>query len=249
MKATEFTLEGITRTPSWRNEDNVAPKLTGIPKDAKPFPGYPGLVYHFYKKGSIGFHLGDYTVLHVMDSKKLRRVGKLYFTSANNVIPGAIETSDLFVYEPYKRQGIAANMYRLLAEDMGKIVLADREGGQTPEARKLWLAMSESKIPSLAVKGWVEIDISFYDFAESEEDQIVNIIMKIGGEFLYHNKKKWIVTFNMMPNQAKTELRAAITNQLTRSVYQHEDMMPDFESGLLVISRAKFETMTGYQPQ
>ena len=248
-------LNEITRSPSWNNSSvtHMAPTLDKIPRGARPFPGYTDFVYYMSTAGSIGMVLGDFKTLTVVDTKNKKMAGKIYLSSADNVIPGAVETSDLFVYDDYQRQGIAGGIYRLLTVDLGKIVFGDRnpEGGQTPEARRLWIKMAQGLVPGVIVKGYVVIDIDSSSFAYFDEDIIVNAIMKLGGEWLYHDKKKWVVAFNTMPNQARSELIAAIKTPISGKIYinpergDYGDLVE--ESGLVAMSERRFQSLTGYQ--
>jgi len=203
---------------------------------------------------SIGMRLGDFKTLTVVDTKNKKMAGKIYLSSADNVIPGAVETSDLFVYDDYQRQGIAGGIYRLLTVDLGKIVFGDRdpEGGQTPEARQLWIKMAQGLVPGVIVKGYVVIDIESSSFAYFDEDIIVNAIMKLGGEWLYHDNRKWVVAFNTMPNQARSELIAAIKTPISGKIYinpergDYGDLVE--EAGLVAMSEQRFQSLTGFQP-
>jgi len=246
MKAKEFISEGVIRGKQW-NEPRQSILTKSLPKDLKPFPGYPGFVYRMDKSPMMGMKTGNFITLQVFDSKNKALAAEIYLQPAN-IVPGAIETSRLLVYKEYLRQGIAANIYRFLAEDLGKIIIADQEEGHSPDARKLWAALGEERIPSIVVKGWVEISITSPYFSEEDEDTIVDAIMKIGGQFLYSDDEKWIVVFDVLPNDSGTELRAAIQNMLTRNLYHGEYAMTEFDSGLMVISRDKFQQITGYQP-
>ena len=66
------------------------------------------------------------------------------------------------------------------------------------------------------------------------------------------DSKKWVVAFDMMPNRAESELTAAIQNELSSKVYHSEqfqgsDLFDD--SGLVAMSTAKWEKLTGYSPE
>lgn len=255
-------LKEITRAPSWDSgKDTVkdpietqSPTVAKIPSNTQPFPGYPDLGYYWTTKGSLGFRLGTYQVLSVINVKNRQVAGRIYLSSADDVIPGAVETSDLFVYDDYQRQGIAGNMYRLLTVDLGQIIFGDRdpEGGQTPEARQLWIKMAQGGVPGVIVKGYVVIDIDSSSFASFDEDIIVNAIMKLGGEWLYHDDRKWVVAFNTMPNQARSELIAAVKTVISGKIYMNPqrgdygDLVE--EAGLVAMSQDRFQSLTGLRP-
>ena len=249
-------LNEITRSPSWDNSSVTvtSPSIQRIPQGARPFPGYADFVYYMSTAGSIGMLLGDFKVLSVIDTKNKKLAGKIYLSSADNVMPGALETSDLFVYDNYQKQGIAGNIYRLLTVDLGKIVFGDRnpEGGQTPEARRLWIKMAQGLVPEVVVKGYVVIDITTSNFENYVEDDVINAIMKLGGEWLYQDDRKWVVAFNTMPNQARSELISAIKTPLTGKIYinpergSYSDLIE--EAGLVAMSKQRFQALTGYQP-
>lgn len=249
-------LSEITRTPSWNNSSVtvMSPTIERIPRGARPFPGYTDFVYYMSTADSIGMLLGDFKVLSVIDTKNKKLAGKIYLSSADNVIPGALETSDLFVYDDYQRLGIAGSMYRLLTVDLGKIVFGDRnpDGGQTPEARQMWIKMAQGGVPGVVVKGYVVIDITTSNFKNYDEDDVINAIMKLGGEWLYHDDEKWVVAFNTTPNRARSELISAIKTPLTGKIYINPERgsYSDFveEAGVVAMSEKRFQTLTGLQP-
>lgn len=249
-------LSEIARSPSWDNSSAtvMAPTVDKIPRGARPFPGYTDFVYYMSNANSIGMLLGDFKTLTVVDTKNKKVAGKIYLSSADNVIPGAVETSDLFVYDDYQRQGIAGGIYRLLTVNLGIIVFGDRnlEGGQTPEARRMWIKMAQGGIPGVVVKGYVVIDIESSGFAYWDEDSITNAIMKLGGEWLRHDDRKWVVAFNTMPNQARSELIAAIKTPISGKIYinpekgDYGDLVE--EAGLVAMSERRFQSLTGFRP-
>lgn len=141
--------------------------------------------------------------------------------------------------------------YHLIAVDRNTPIIADREGGQTPEARKLWVGLWQGRMPDIVVKGYTTINIDNYFFQDIEKT-VINYIMKLGGQWLHRTPKKWVVAFDMMPNRAESELTAAIQNELSSKVYHSEqfqgsDLFDD--SGLVAMSTAKWEKLTGYSPE
>lgn len=252
MRSREF-LNEIERTPTFKNDwelDQETPKVDEIPKGSKKFPGYPNFVYYDINSAGVGWKLGNYRTVVVIDRRNRNLVAKLT-TQPTSILPGAVEESSINVFDPYQRQGIAASLYHLIAVDRNTPIIADREGGQTPEARKLWVGLWQGRMPDVVVKGYVTIDIDNYFFQDIEKT-VINYIMKLGGQWLYRTPKKWVVAFDMMPNRAESELTAAIQNELSSKVYHSEqfqgsDLFDD--SGLVAMSTVKWEKLTGYSPE
>lgn len=252
MRSQEF-LNEIERTPAFKNDwglDQEPLKVDEIPKGSKKFPGYPNFVYYDVDSAGVGWKLGNYRTVVVIDRRNRNLVAKLT-TQPTGILPGAVEESSVNVFDPYQRQGIAASLYHLIVVDRNTPIIADREGGQTPEARKLWVGLWQGRMPDIVVKGYVTIDIDNYFFQDIEKT-VINYIMKLGGQWLYRTPKKWVVAFDMMPNRAESELTAAIQNELSSKVYHSEqfqgsDLFDD--SGLIAMSTAKWEKLTGYSPE
>lgn len=247
MRVKEFITE-ITRAPSWgKSSEPDAPRLEKLPANVQPLKGHPNFVYHTYRKSSIGWHHGNYQVLEVLEKKTATVAGLLYVQPDSSLLREAVQVADVFVYKNYQGQGLASAMYYTLAVDRGRIIVADQdpEGGQTPQARKMWAAMSEG-LPGVIIKGWVRIDINGYDFQhdENEEDRVVNAIMNLGGEWLWHTKNEWAILFDVRPNSNGRELTAVVNNFLSRGVYTGESG-GEYESGLVMMSEQNYQRVTG----
>lgn len=251
MRYKEF-LKEIERTPSWKNDPDLnqdPPKVDRIPKGSKKFPGYPDFVYYDTFSGAVGWKIGNYRTIVVVDRRNRNVVAKLT-TQPTRILPGAVEESNVMVYDPYQRQGVAASLYHLIAVDRNTVIIADREGGQTPEARKLWIGLWQGRVPDIVVKGYATIDVDSF-FFEDIQKIVTNYIMKLGGQWLYHDNEKWVVAFDMMPDRAESELTAAIKNELSSKVYTREEFQGSDlfdDSGLVAMSTDKWQQLTGYQP-
>jgi hypothetical protein len=243
MRARELISE-IVRTPSWGHEKVNAPTLNSIPTSAKPFPGHPGFVYRISRQNSLGFQHGNYQVLNVISIKNKEIAGALY-VQTSNLLPDTVEVADVFVYDQYQRQGLSSAMYEFMAKNLGKIIVADNnpEGGQTPQARKMWIAMQEGA-KDLVVKGWVKIDTTDYYFEEDDFDRVVNAVMNLGGVWLRHDELDWVVAFDVKANPRRSELMSVIRNFLSKDVY-HGPTDPEYKTGLLMMSAQRYQKYTG----
>lgn len=247
MRSREFLNETI-RTPSWSDEDDsdISYKLKSLPKGLKPLPGSDSLMYMITKRGNIGWKFGNFHQILVIDPNQLEIAGKLIYYNADRYIPGAVEISYISTNKQYATQGVTLKMMKLLAVNLGKILLSDLEGGETPEARKGWVLLAK-RDPELIVKGWVEIPIDF-NFINFDESDIVKDIMKLGGQWLVHDKNHWIVAFDVVPNAKQTELMSYIKTSISKQIYHDEDYY-DYTTGLLAMTPAKWQQITGYSPE
>lgn len=254
MRAREFVSEIIRGRPLV-NPDVPDDKL---PSNIKltPFPGYKELGYIMGRvKGKSLWSTESHESLRLYDLRTRMAVAELTWLPRKSMFPNAIESSRVFVKNAYKGRGIAAAMYRFLAVVKNKIIIADDsqpegwgddEVGQTPDARRLWIKMAES-VPDITVKGWVEINPN--NLFNDEEDEIVENIMKLGGQWLKHKGDNWIVAFDVVANPNRTELQAYIRTFLNKEIYVGRNSYgPEYDQGLLLMSVREFQRLTGYAP-
>ena len=105
MGSREF-LNEIERTPTFKNDwelDQESPKVDEIPKGSKKFPGYPNFVYYDVDSAGVGWKLGNYRTVVVIDRRNRNLVAKLT-TQSTGILPGAVEESSVNVYDPYQRR-------------------------------------------------------------------------------------------------------------------------------------------------
>jgi hypothetical protein len=142
--------------------------------------------------------------------------------------------ANVFVYDQYQRLGLASSMYGFMVRNLGKILVADQDpqGGQTPQARQMWVAMQQG-IPGVVVQGWVRVDLTDYYFKD-DEDRVIDAVMALGGQWLKHDRREWVIAFDVQSNRQRSELQAVIRNFLSRQVY-HGESGGEYESGLLMM--------------
>jgi hypothetical protein len=96
----------------------------------------------------------------------------------------------------------------------------------------------------LVVKGWVKIDTTDYYFEEDDFDRVVNAVMNLGGVWLKHDKREWVVAFDVKANPRRSELMSVIRNFLSKDVY-HGPTDPEYKTGLLMMSAQRYQKYTG----
>jgi hypothetical protein len=239
-------LDEITRAPAWGEKNSpAAPRLDRLPAKIRDLPGHPGFVYHVYRKNTLGWRYGSYQVLEVLEKRTATVAGALYVQPDDTLIRGGVQVADVFLFREFQGQGLAAAMYHTLAVDLNRVIVADQdpEGGQTPQARKMWAAMSQG-LSGVVIKGWVKIDVDSYDFRQDakEEDRVVQAIMDLGGQWLWHDNEEWAIMFDVRPNSTGRELTAVVNNALSRYVYTGQQG-GEYESGLVMMSDQNYQKL------
>lgn len=257
MRSREF-LNEVVRGRPLANPNVPDEKLPSNIK-LNPFPERKGLGYSIgYGGGKALWDLSVTKVFNLYDLQTRKPVAQFRYQPRVRLFPNAIESYSTVVHPSYRGQGLASEIYKFFAVNQNKIIIADMtepegywddsEVGQTPDARRLWIRMSES-MPDITVKGWVKLDPTSFFFKESE-DEIIDNIMKLGGQFLQHKEDSWIVAFDVIANPRRSELQAYIKTILSKDVYFNRTSYgPDYEQGLLLMSAARFQRMTGYAPE
>lgn len=256
MRAREFLNEVVRSGPL--ENPNVPDEKLPSNFELTPFPGRRGLGYLItYGGGKAVWDLSITKVFNLYDLRTRKPVAQFRYQPRIRLFPNAIESYATIVHPSYRGQGLASEIYKFFAVNQNKIIIADMtepdgwgnsEVGQTPDARKLWIRMSES-MPDITVKGWVKLDPTSYSFKEAE-DEIIDNIMELGGQFLQRKEDSWIVAFDVIANPRRSELQAYIKTFISQDVYFNPTSYgPDNEQGLLLMSAARFQRMTGYAPE
>lgn len=151
-------------------------------------------------------------------------------------LKNALQVGTITVDEDYRGIGIAKALYGIVLTIMKRPLLAG--SSQTPGGRKNWVSLSQ--IPGVEMKGYISVydhDIDTNPRISDDRDvrraeqNIDDIMGKLGGDYIGQSGQSHYFAFDVKPNTTGKELEAVV-KQKTASVYGGRT---SFEGGLFAV--------------